>query len=400
MASKVPSIQTIIFRGTASLLISAYVLLAPSNLLGESPPNPLRLVVPPVIYATVGIETNIYLDNVVLTTNPANYAFDVICAKGRQQQERWEFVPKSEDVGKHPLVLEVRNERNEVVGRQEGTLQVVAASAGQGKTISVLLIGDSLTHASVYTQRLLDLGKPAEGLRISLIGSHGPGAALGENRHEGYGGWTAQRFATHFTGTARQGDYSQRGSPFLYAGEKEVKKLDFAHYCQDVNGGKYPDYVMIFLGPNDIFSANDDSIESTLDTMLKHYDELIAMVHAASPKTIIGAMLPVPPAATQDAFGANYAAGQTRWQYKRNQHRLVERMLEHYGSAKVAGAEVVPTHLNLDCARNYPVESVLSSAHVSEKILRLNNGVHPSAAGYLQIGDSVYAWLKAQEEGK
>ena len=110
--------------------------------------------------------------------------------------------------------------------------------------------------------------------------------------------------------------------------------------------------------------------------------------------------LPVPPAATQDAFGANYAAGQTRWQYKRNQHRLIERMLEKYGSHKVAGVEVVPMHLNLDCAHNYPAESVLPSAHATDKVFRQNNGVHPSAAGYHQIGDSLYAWLMAQEVGR
>ena len=366
---------------------------------GNEPKNPLRLILPPVIYATEGIEANVYFDNVVLTTNPANYAFDVICTKGRQQQERWVFTPKGEDAGKHPFTLEVRNDRNEIVGRAESTLFVTPPVAGKGKAVTMLLIGDSLTHASAYSQRLLDLGKQPDGPRIELIGSFGLATPLGPNRHEGYGGWTAQRFATHFTGTAREGDYTKRGSPFLYANEKNEKKLDFARYCQDVSGGKFPDYVTIFLGPNDIFGASDDTIEPTIDTILTHYDELIAMVRTASPKTKIGALLPVPPAASQDAFGSNYAAGQTCWQYKRNQHRLVERMLEKYGSKKVAGVEIVPTHLNLDCAHNYPAESVAPNAQATEKIQRQNNGVHPSSAGYNQIGDSLYAWLKAQDSG-
>ena len=202
---------------TIAALFALVCALAASSLRGEEPKNPLRLILPPVIYAVPAIESSVYLDNVLLTTNPANYAFDVICTKGRQQQERWVFVPQPEDSGNYPLVLEVRNERNALVGRGETTLHVTPANAGQGKTVSVLLIGDSLTHASAYSQRLLDLGKQKGGLGISLIGSHGPGAVLGENRHEGYGGWTAQRFATHFTGMARQGDYSKRGSPFLYA---------------------------------------------------------------------------------------------------------------------------------------------------------------------------------------
>ena len=32
----------------------------------------------------------------------------------------------------------------------------------------------------------------------------------------------------------------------------------------------------------------------------------------------------------------------------------------------------------------------------SEQGSRLNNGVHPAAEGYRQIGDTLYCWLKAQ----
>ena len=65
------------------------------------------------------------------------------------------------------------------------------------------------------------------------------------------------------------------------------------------------------------------------------------------------AFLPVPPAANQDAFAANDASGQTRWQYRRNQHRLVERMLERYAShspepSAARRVHLVPTHVGLD----------------------------------------------------
>lgn len=88
----------------------------------------------------------------------------------------------------------------------------------------------------------------------------------------------------------------------------------------------------IFLGPNDIFSFDDDSIDPGIDDIRKHLDQLVTMIRDASPSTHIALLLPVPPAASQDAFGSNYASGQTRWQYRRNQHRLVERMLERYAS--------------------------------------------------------------------
>ena len=142
-----------------------------------------------------------------------------------------------------------------------------------------------------------------------------------------------------------------------------------------------------------IFSFNDDTIAGGIDNMLIHYDKLIEMIPAASPSTRIGVMLPVPAAASQDAFGSNYAAGQTRWQYKRNQHALVEAMLKRYAGRSSTGISLIATHVNLDSVHNYPTETVTPNANSEEKIVRQNNGVHPSAAGYRQIGDSVYAWL-------
>lgn len=357
-------------------------------------PGLVRLALPPAIDACVGIETNIYFDNVILVLNLANYAVDVHCPKGRQQQERWTFTPQPADVGEHPLQLEIRNERNELSARGRSVLRVTPADAGAGKEVALLMIGDSLTHASVSQQRIAALCEKSGNPKLSLVGSHGPGGAPGAIRHEGYGGWTALRFATHAKGVPRQGDYAQRASPFLYPASDGKPALDFAAYCRDVSEGRYPEFVTIFLGPNDIFAFNDATIEGGIRTMLENYDLLIGMVHKAAPKTKIGVMLPVPPAATQDAFGSNYATGQTRWQYKRNQHRLLEKMLEHYGGRDAEGIQLVATHTNLDCQHNYPEESVTLNADTDVKGLRQNNGVHPAKSGYDQIGDAVYAWLK------
>ncbi len=357
-------------------------------------PGLVRLALPPVIDACVGIETNLYFDNVMLALNPANYAVDMNCAKGRQQQERWTFTPQPADVGEHLLQLDVRNQHNEVVARGRSLVRVFAADAGAGQEISLLMIGDSLTHASVSQQRIASLCEKPGNPKLSLVGSHAPLAAASAIRHEGYGGWTALRFATHAKGTPRQGDYAQRASPFLYPDADGKPALDFTAYCRDVNAGRFPDFVTIFLGPNDIFSLSDATIEGGIRTMLENYDLLIGMLQTASPATKVGVMLPVPPAATQDAFGANYTTGQTRWQYQRNQHRLLERMLDRYGGRDLEGIQLIATHVNLDCVHNYPEESVAWNADTEVKGTRQNNGVHPAKSGYDQIGDAVYAWMK------
>ena len=355
--------------------------------------DPLRMALPPEVFALAGVETNIYFDNIVLTLNPANYAFDITCLKGRQQAERWTWTPTEADVGDVPLQLEVRDDQNRVISRGNTTIKVSATKSDKHQSLSVLLVGDSLTHASVYPQHLLNLAAKPGQRALTLIGSHGVEPTLGLNRHEGYGGWTAQRFATHFTETARQGDYAKRGSPFLYKQADGTVKLDFQHYCQDVNEGRFPDAMTIFLGPNDIFSYQDETITAGIEEMLGHYDKLIEMVKAASPATRIGVMLPVPPAASQDAFGNNYANSQTRWQYKRNQHALVLEMIKRYANRQSDRVQLIPTHLNLDSVHNYPTETVTPNAHAEMKVVRQSNGVHPAATGYRQIGDTVFAWL-------
>ena len=121
-------------------------------------PGPVRLTLPPTIYAVVGHQMNVYFDNVTLVLNPDNYAFDVTCAKGRQQSERWTYTPAAQDVGSHPFELTVRNEQNELIASGHCELKVVTAAKTE---LSVLMIGDSLTHASVYPARVAELADKA-----------------------------------------------------------------------------------------------------------------------------------------------------------------------------------------------------------------------------------------------
>lgn len=358
-----------------------------------------RLVLPEAIPAVVGIECNLYFDNVVLTALPGRFLFDTVCAKGRQQAERWTWVPTEADVGSHALEIIIRDESNHKLGSARCTVQVAPANRGAGKSTTVLMIGDSLTHASIYPQRVVERGESTAGPKVNLVGSHTPRPDALALRHEGYGGWTAKRFVTHFTGSARTGEYGKRGSPFLYKTDNESAHLDFVAYCRDVNEGRFPDVVTIFLGPNDTFSFDDETIEAGVEDMLTHLDQLLAMLQTSSPQTKIGLMLPVPPAASQDAFGANYGSGQTRWQYRRNQHRVVEKMFERYApgqsdATKWKQVRLIPTYLGLDCVHNYPTEQVAANATSEIKLTRQSNGVHPATTGYQQIGDIVFAWLK------
>ena len=77
--------------GVLAVLLSLPLQLAPAARASDDRvfAGHVRLTLPPIIYATPGIETNIYFDNVVLVVNAANYIFDITCAKGFQYDDRW-----------------------------------------------------------------------------------------------------------------------------------------------------------------------------------------------------------------------------------------------------------------------------------------------------------------------
>jgi lysophospholipase L1-like esterase len=382
-------------RATVALLLVCAATRAQNTATTDA--GKLRLVLPRIIYAVANVETNIYFDNVVLTTDSSRYVFDVKCEKGLVYGDRWAYTPTAQEAGTFALTLEVRDETNAIVASGESTLEVVSAAAGAGAPVTLLAVGDSLTQASIYTERLLELAGGADGPALTLIGSRGPDNAPshGANRHEGYSGWTAEAFATFYGPLARSGEFKGRetGSPFVY--DRNAPRLDFATYCAQFNHGKAPDFVTFALGTNDIFYASDQNIDATIDRILGYFDSLVAMVHGFNASTRVGIVLVIPPAATQDGF-RNYRATQrqTRWQYRRNQHRMLERMLAHYGGREAENLYLIPAYINLDAAHNFPTRPASWNADNPDQPPRVIDGIHPASAGYRQIGDTIYCWLK------
>ncbi|MGI5819785.1 MAG: SGNH/GDSL hydrolase family protein [Armatimonadota bacterium] len=358
----------------------------------------LRPVMPPRIFAAPGVEMNVYFDNVLLHPRSDTLVYDVDCPLGAQQQERWTATPAVGDVGEHMLTLRVLTAEMDVIEEATTTVEVVDPAAGEGREIAVLCIGDSLTAASQYTQRLVELFAEDEAVELTLIGEAGPGGDTG-NRHEGYGGWSFGRFVTAWdTEDYREIDGRQRRvrSPFVFEIDA-APRLDFQRYLNANNGGEPPDFITILLGCNDTFSADEETIDERIDAMFEHATALIAAIRIAAPETPIGLLALVPPAASQDAFGANYRSGQTRWQYRRNQHRVVEREYEAWSGRADEGLFLIPAHLNLDTVWGFPRVNVPANAYAQTTVSRMSNGVHPGPAGYYQIGDSIYCWLKSRQ---
>jgi lysophospholipase L1-like esterase len=385
-------------RSSVTLILALMSLGAAPATTQSLTPGRVRLILPPVIYAVPDVEANIYFDNTVLVLDRVDYAFDAICDKGIQLAERWTLKPTAKDVGDYPIEVAVRDKDNQVLARAKSVVKVV--SAEQEAKTTLLLVGDSLTQRGIYPQQLLDLDKNDEALDLSLIGCRGAdnAPAKGPLRHEGYSGWTAEAFTTFSGPLSRTGEFKRpdTGSPFVYAHENGKPALDFARYCKQFNEGIGPDAITIFLGTNDVFSATDAMIEATIDRMFKHYDALVQAFRKVRADTRIGVILTTPPSRSQDGFRGYTGAGrQTRWQYRRNLHRLLERLLEHYGNREAEHIYLVPAYVNLDTERHFPSREAPANARSRERIVRTIDGAHPSTEGYAQIADSIYCWLKA-----
>lgn len=359
------------------------------------PANTVKLQLPPCIYAVPDVEINVYFDNIVLVPNPDNYVFDVTCPKGRNDQKRWRFTPKASDVGTYKWSVKVID-IDGVKAEAAMDLIVSPANAGEGKNVSILVVGDSLTNATVYPSRIFDHFKREGNPKLKMVGSNGPhykpqpdGVA-----HEGWGGWAWNTFIskTNVSNPANPKPYDIP-SRFLVI-ENGKGTLNMQNYFNQYNEGKAPDFITFQLGVNDVFGANDDNINEKINTILASADILLAAARKDAPNAIIGVGLVTPGAKSQDAFGANYTCGQTRWQYKKNQHALNQAMLKKFADYPDKKLFIIPTSLNLDCENNFPVRSEEVNSGNPTKITRQCNGVHPAPTGYNQIGDTYYAWMK------
>lgn len=255
----------LILVATDSLFAQDLAQNASSSQLRQVSQNPVRLVLPPFVYAVPGSEINIYFDNIVLVLNIKDYLFDVDCKVGRQDQDRWSFIPESKDVGNFPLTIKVFDCNSTLLAEAGTTIIVSPMDAGKGNNISIMLLGDSLTGASVYPRELYKLFKTGDNPNVKFIGSHigsGNPPQEGVPSHEGRGGWTWSSYCSKWSEKDSEPLYLQK-SPFL-ALRDNTPVLDFKVYCEKYNDGMAPDYISIFLGINDVFGANDSNIDEIM----------------------------------------------------------------------------------------------------------------------------------------
>lgn len=373
----------LVTRGWAKLVLMAGVV--SSQLLAAEETGELQLVLPPSGYAVVGQKMSVYIDNTVLIEKPTPLELNIESdlggtVDGPVGNRSWTFTPHEQQVGAHSWNIRIKRGDQTAVGTMSWV--VSPAKVTTDREVSLLIIGDSLTHATLYPNELSKL-LTASGVNWKMFGTHRPSNALPGVAHEGYGGWRWETFLTHFEPNPEP-DKSKRkySSPFVFQ-DGDKPKVDVPRFLKEACGGKTPDFVIFKLGINDAFGFNASDLaqlDGQIDGLFKHADTLVKAFRETAPNAKLGICLTTPGNARDESFQNNYEGRYPRWGWKRIQHRLVERQIKHFRDREKDHIHIIPTELNLDTADGYPEL----------------NSVHPNEAGYQQIAASIHAWLMSR----
>lgn len=337
--------------------------------------EPVDIVVPPRIYGVVGMETNLYYDNLLYGARLNNVAKVVVkqpdSTYGDTQcyelSDRLVWNPTSAvSVSKKAQLYRYTTDTVSV----EKTTQFVAtvATAGSGRTKKVLCIGDSKIDNGILTPYLYQNGVEDENLSITCVGTRGP-----ENgKHEGRAGWKAETYCT-------KASFNNRDNAFY-----NNSTFDFSYYMQN-SGVEVPDYVFINLGTND--SATDgynaETFISYLNTMIdsiKNYNSSIIVCVGMSEGTCT---------TTTDYH----------YEWNDNIQLYHKALITEFKDRENEKIFLCPLYVSMDLANDYSATEVplskrdetLSTGKTRKQV---SDHLHQNRVGYYKNADMMYSLIK------
>ena len=331
-----------------------------------------QITIPDNIYAVVGVDFNLYYDNLVYSMDrglqsPLGVNVEVICAKGQMTERAYRLSAVSEDVGAHSLDINVYDYNKNVISSKSVTLNILEAVAPSSIS-NVLFIGDSLTANGNIPEKVRD--------HFVTLGSNIPvlygSQDSAPNNDEGRPGWT---FAA-FVGAS---------SPFWNG-----SVIDIAYYRNNVlSSAPVFDYVSIQLGVNE--SLSGENSESELTAIIDNAKALVDAFIADNASTIITLQLPTIDCNTKGGWASNYDATRSKEVYQKNIRALRQLILSEFDNGIYnSNVKIGIAGLGIDRYYGYPRTTEVVSSRHSETIEKHTNAVHPNYEGYLEISDIIF----------
>lgn len=334
-----------------------------------------QLMLPKKLEALVGIPFRIYFENLISVKDINSYNIDIKGIKAKKYQRYWELTPTLDQIGIHTISFIIKkNDEKETLSSKNIKLFINKPNSIKSKlnsNYSLLMVGDSTTHQSMVPNKLYQmLDQLLEG-SIRFVGTHQPipdfefyEEPLPLVFHEGYGGWTWDRFYSHYKPEEAH-IYNAPRSPFVFLSESGPE-LDIQRYFLEQNIELGPNAIIFQLGINDTFLFNPDdpkSMEIGLNGVIRNARTLITSFHQAAPKSSI--FVQTPPYFTNNTLVFDKRYGKAYGGVERHQRivaALIKKMLEELSD--LPKVTLIPTHLMLDRIEGY---DLIDPGHLNSK---------------------------------
>jgi lysophospholipase L1-like esterase len=354
---------------------------------------------PEYVFATEGVETNCYFSALAIAETGVPFSPIVTCTKGYTLSECFRYIPVAADdtkVGQtyawsvalwcgggwllNPSLSTV------LEASAVSTSLWVTKKTRAAKSLNIITLGDSLTAAASY-QAQMNTREAADGnTTITFCGTEGSGATLNEGRS----GWSVADY---------NGETSRGRDPLQNAfWDTGTASFNFGNY-RSVHSIAAPDLVTILLGWNDLFGLpitdDDATVQSFANAQFAKIDGWISSIIADTATAQVAILTLPPPVYSQDGFGVVYANNTARLPKVRMRANWNKALVAYFGGRTGSNVWVIPTGTALDQQYGFQRTATAVFQDTSETILRAQNSVHPEAAGYYQIGDQIWAAVKA-----
>ena len=337
-------------------------------------------------YLVVGDNFQLFYRSVIRAVDPYQYYIYVTGTKGHTLNRYFEFNPES--AGNYSLTISVKDDNGVTLGSDSTTLVVSAKTTTSQK--KVLCIGDSLTANGQWIAR--GVGKfVAAGGTMTTIGTINKTLAsstIGLSKsvtvnYEGRSGWQWSSYLTSYD--------ANTPSPFVVDG-----KFSFAKYIVKNNLEAF-DEVYILMTFNGFTSTDKYDFNSSF---LQQARSLVDKIHSDFPNAKI-TLMGLPLTSTYAGLGAYY---QISGSYSDNYgvHMRIheyDNFLETWSKMDdyKAFLRYVDVKGQFDSEYNMPYENKqVNNTNTLKENVGNAMGMHPSSAGYNQIGDAFFRALMSE----
>lgn len=330
----------------------------------------IEICLPEKYYAASGLTMEIY--NSQITNQGAHISqYDVLweCEIGECLERKFQIAAAEDQIDEYPLTVSVFATDGTLLAQEKTTLCVVEAKKWQ---FSVLTIGDSLSANGALYSRL------QEHLDQLLVcnGTRGYEGFLTEARL----GFSAADYLSETSYDLEEGETVHK----FWNPEKE--RFDWNYYKSTT--GFDPDVVILHLGTNGLLSGEENA-----ENICKIV-ELIRKDDKKLPIYVVNTIYQ----SDQNGIGSmkmNNGALMFQGEYKQQRDLAVFQLMQSLNE-KLSGEKnvyLVPAGISVDSENVFVMEERQVNPYSEETEAVAVDAVHPGAAGYYQIADTIYSTI-------